>query len=323
VATKEGVAYKIKFEWLLQEEFDHVRTKKTSQYRVSKGHAYINKMAFESIFRPLLYKSVLNDVFCFVLQHRHGSASDADKLWCLVSDLMYRYEYRDNDIKEICDALMKVDLKQPVHLHDFCFHYGSVCTPMMIEFTNERKEFDGSRTPYESAIQSLLITSINERGSSMEPTITDIEDLFNTNVLPPCLKELYNRSRSHMGYMDRMNGVRYLMALSAIEETCVKTICHENSDEGFIKTVRQECRANEKKGGYRTPFSCLSVTKLGPTEKNKFRCFYEKQKNGETGPNNSSLDERLGFISKCCSKNLGGIQISDPIQYIHTKIAMK
>lgn len=326
--------YKIRMEWLLKSEFTAWLSKPgTVQPKVRAGFVLIEKEIFDSMFLPCLYRQVLSGLIIWFYYSAVRETTEEDPFHLALA----QYTTTDQaQVKEACTKLLSLNFGHSASIISFCHQYGDPLSPALQQYetlinTPKPEGRDALRGSFGACGggggggggQGNGLVQIRR------DEVPDLEDLFVSDILPPCLKHIYSpENRNRLGNSDRLNGVRYLLSLGYSEEEILRGL---NKDE--VKKYGMELRSIVKsysgkaQNNERGPLGCASVINLDAGTRNVFRCVYEKAQNGDERVHYATHEEKLPFINECCRTNFppltnGGYQkkMSHPLQYIRLKL---
>ncbi len=305
--------YKIRMEWLFRPEFSLFIAKSYPQ--IEGGYVFIDQNVFYSVFIPCVYRQTLADtiLWFYCSTKRIKENGPLSKF----NSLSEKYGDRTK-IENLCRDLSILDLDNPQNLIEYCETNGDPASFVLQNF----KEL--SKTKGREVLRSSGSFAV-----TFEPfyrkNMSDLEDLFKSDILPPCLKSVLSpEHRGKMGNQDRLNSIRYLKGMDYADEEIlsflntndVTTYAHDLV--AIMKTYN-----NKPKGEDKGPLGCASIINLKHDSKNVFRCAYEQKKNGDKQIFYATFQEKQPFIIDCCNAHfstLPSVEMKHPFQFVRMKI---
>lgn len=274
--------YVVKAEWILKPAFDPL----VCSLLVEKGYAQLSPQLFQTVFLPLLYQCVLEDVHHYLLYVYHSGDTSTNVARDTLRQLRDAYGHSWEEMKGLDSLVQKCLLYNPQSVHALAAEVGDPSSPVMRKMIKTRPEFDLSRTPEEVNASAKWF----ERHIRRED-VPDIEDLGNRKLAPPCMQRVFGKEqRPYMGHSDRINVVKYLIDMAYGREEVVEFLSrgvvirqHEKAEyqqligniyDSFLK----EKSINRRQLIYTQhhSFNCNSLINTVPqqADKNFLRCQF-------------------------------------------------
>ena len=271
--------YVVRVEWLLKPAFDSL----LCRLLVEKGYAQLSPQLFQTVFLPLLYQCVMDDVRHYLFYVYYAGDASTNVTRDNLRRLRDAYTHSRDEMKALDAQIQKCVLYSPQSLFSLAAEAGDISSPVVRKMIKTRPEFDLSRTKDE-----LDATTPWYERHIQRQEVPDIEDLGNKKVAPPCMQRVFGKEeRPKMGYNDRMNVVRYLIDMAYTKEEVTHFLCRGyKQDKGeyelligsiydsFVKEKR--LNRDQRIHTQHHSFSCSSLINTVPTrtDNNFLRCQF-------------------------------------------------
>lgn len=302
----EDTNYVVRVEWLFKPAFDSL----LCSLLVEKGYARLSPQVFQTVFLPLVYQCVLDDVRHYLFYVYYARDASTNVVRDQLRRLRDAYAHTREEMKDLDAQIQKCVLYSPQSLFSFVAEVGDISSPVVRKMLKTRPEFDLSRTKDEVN----ATTPWYERHIQRQE-MPDIEDLGNKKLAPPCMQRVFGKEeRPKMGFNDRMNVVRYLIDMAYSKEEVTHFLCRGyKQDKGeyelligsIYDSFVKEKRLNRHKRVHTQhhSFSCSSLINTVPTrtDNNFLRCQFavDYEEENETPRRKYNNKEKEAFTIQC------------------------
>lgn len=312
----EDTNYVVRAEWLFKLAFDSL----VCSLRIEKGYAQLSPQVFQTVFLPLLYQCVLDDVRHYLFYVYYAGDVSTNRVRDQLRRLRDAYAHTRDEMKQLDAEIQKYGLYSPASLFSLVAEVGDISSPVVRKMVKTRPEFDLSRTKDEVN----ATTPWYERHIQRQE-MPDIEDLGNKKLAPPCMQRVFGKEeRPKMGYNDRMNVVRYLIDMAYSKEEVTHFLCRGyTQDKGeyelligsiydsFVKEKR--LNRHQRIHTQHHSFSCSSLINTVPTrtDNNFLRCQFavDYEEENETPRRKYTDKEKESFRVQC------GATLKEPLKW--------
>jgi hypothetical protein len=315
-------SYQISVNWLFKREFGEL----LQTLEMEDGYTIITTQIFQTVFMPLLYKCMLEDVYraLFYLHHQNAGATfEEGEVRRALIKLRNRFHYDREMMQELQACLEECRTNSATSLFECAarLHDGNVRSPSTKKMLKKRPEFDLSKELTENREQQV---PWYERVIVRED-MPDIEDLGKKELVPPCMRTIFNvpdgKMGPKLGHFDKMNVVKYLIDLAYTKKEVIYFLCrgweHEPSYMVEIANKFDSFSAEKRHNTAQInrqhhSFNCNRLINTVPVqaEKNPLRCPYADAACGDSGRRKTfEYKEKKVFMNQC------GTSLKRPLMY--------
>lgn len=262
---------------------------------ISRGLVVIEERDLYAYYVPHLYRLMLADVFTYLL-HTHRYADIQEEEILRLSGVGRFDAPLDDLFESICDENEKKGKRNSL-AYRLCFRRGDFATPVM-QALLQRKE-------KRALAKEKTVVLVDAHRTLRREEIPDLEDLFHSAKMAPCMKRL--ASQSWITHLDRVNFVRYALDLQMTKQETVQFLCRaEPNNRQHVEAVAAQYdffakRNLEQSDVARHSFGCTSIINFRGNNREVLRCVFEEQACGGK-PRHFKYDwsAKEKFMTACC-----------------------